>query len=61
MDPTKCWQEMADALRRQDLVTADERARALKDWLDKGGCLPQCHMTRPELLRQLRHVLSKDD
>jgi hypothetical protein len=61
IDPTTCWQEMADALRWQRLSVAHERAVALRDWLKKGGALPQVGLTRSELLRQTKQVIDRED
>jgi hypothetical protein len=40
MDPTQCYLEMFYAMRDGDLVTARERALALRDWLHRGGFSP---------------------
>lgn len=40
MDPTQCYLEMFTAMQGGDLVTARERALALRDWLIKGGFSP---------------------
>ncbi len=40
MDPTQCYLEMFTAMQSGDLLTARERALALRDWLIKGGFSP---------------------
>jgi hypothetical protein len=54
---------MADALRRQRLAAADERAKALLDWLNGGGSLPQTGtlMSRDEIKRECRRVIAKNE
>lgn len=40
MDPTQCYRELLAALGEGNRSTARERARALKEWLDRGGFWP---------------------
>ncbi len=40
MDPTQCYLEIFTAMRDGDLLTARQRALALRDWLDRGGFSP---------------------
>jgi hypothetical protein len=40
MDPTQCYLEMYEAMRAGDLITARERALALRNWLSRGGFSP---------------------
>ena len=41
MDPTACYREMLASLQDNDVEAAQEHARNLKSWLDRGGCCPQ--------------------
>jgi hypothetical protein len=63
MDPTRCWQEMNDALRRGRLTEAQERASDLLEWLSKGGVLPAgaVLMSRSDLMSQCRAILRKEE
>ena len=40
MDPDATWKEMLDAAAARDWAIAEERARALLDWIGKKGFPP---------------------
>jgi len=42
MDPNTCFQEMVEAVEEADrqFAVARQRATALWDWLERGGCYP---------------------
>lgn len=56
MDPTKCYEEMIDAVTENDHPTARERAISLRDWIKGGGFAPD-GMTRVETLLVIRGLL----
>lgn len=41
MDPETAWNEMMEAVAARDWPTAEEFARALLEWLAKGGFPPR--------------------
>ena len=41
MDPAACYLEMLASLQDHDFEAAQEHARNLKRWLDRGGFCPQ--------------------
>lgn len=56
MDPTQCYLEMFAAMEAGDLVTARERAVALREWLDRGGFSPPTY-SETEVRAYLASVL----
>lgn len=41
MDPQDAWDEMLEAIATNDSIEAELRAKALLDWLNRGGFAPQ--------------------
>ena len=41
MDPLACYNEMVDLLNDKNVVESKEKAKELKEWLDKGGFYPR--------------------
>lgn len=58
MDPTQCYLEMYEAMKKGDLAAARERALALKEWLDRGGFYPP-NYTESEVRGYLANVLRR--
>ena len=62
MDPTTCYLEMLQAEIDNDLVTARERAEALRNWLQKGGFYPvgfppsEVETSLTNILRRTAHL-----
>jgi len=51
MDPNTCYAEMTEAMKEVDrlLALARERAVALHEWINDGGCYPAGDI--PEIVR----------
>ncbi len=58
MDPTVCYLEMYEAMKEGDLITARERALALREWLARGGFHPP-NYTEVEVRSYLASVLRR--
>ncbi len=52
MDPTVCYDQINQALAEGDLEEAHYRAECLREWLEKGGFVPDQlkHLTRESAL-----------
>lgn len=60
MDPTACYREMLASLQDNDIEAAQEHARNLKRWLDRGGFCPQGHCLE-DVYARLTEVLQTVD
>jgi hypothetical protein len=58
MDPTAAYLEMFEAMKDKDFETARERAKAMKEWLGKGGFYPPRY-SKVEVDAYLANVLRR--